>query len=423
MIPAHLRMRAYDVGFGDCILLTFTYPDGSARHVLVDFGSTKLRTPARTLKKIADRIAQDTGNRLDMVVATHRHADHISGFAGPSGKVIAGLAPVVVVQPWTEDPALASDALVPVAGPASGGTPLAAVAVARLEDMHAFAEAAVAEMVLRGTRTGEGAQLRAATQFLGEVNIKNPEAVAALQAMGERHVYAKHGDVLDLGDVLPGVRVDVLGPPTLEQVGELANMASVDPDQFWHVATATLPSAADGRPFPDAAEATDPGQEARWLRPRIDRLSTEEVLSIVRSIDGALNNTSLILLLTVGSTKVLLPGDAQLEDWRWALETSPTAAQTRADLADCRVYKVGHHGSLNATPKEWLWAAFDTANRPADRKLITVLSTMGGKHGKKERNTEVPRRTLVEALEGTTDLHNTEKATSTQFWVDAVLDL
>src|SRR5687768_18273864 len=43
--PDRLTLRAYQVGFGDCFLLTFHYPKQSSkpafdRHVLIDFGST-----------------------------------------------------------------------------------------------------------------------------------------------------------------------------------------------------------------------------------------------------------------------------------------------------------------------------------------------------------------------------------------------
>ena len=42
--PTSLRIIAYNVGFGDCFLLTFTYSSGDKRQVLIDFGSTKLPT-------------------------------------------------------------------------------------------------------------------------------------------------------------------------------------------------------------------------------------------------------------------------------------------------------------------------------------------------------------------------------------------
>ena len=44
--PHRITVRMYQVGFGDCFLLSFAYhaplPDGRrARHVLIDFGSTR----------------------------------------------------------------------------------------------------------------------------------------------------------------------------------------------------------------------------------------------------------------------------------------------------------------------------------------------------------------------------------------------
>ena len=94
--PTSLRIRAYNVGFGDCFLLTFRYaagrrpprPDrlrhhGPARQPQdADHGGRSPRT-SRT----------ECGGKLDMVVATHRHTDHISGFAGAAGEVIADARP------------------------------------------------------------------------------------------------------------------------------------------------------------------------------------------------------------------------------------------------------------------------------------------------------------------------------------------
>jgi len=77
-------------------------------------------------------------------------------------------------------------------------------------------------------------------------------------------------------------------------------------------------------------------------------------------------------------------------------------------LADVSVYKVGHHGSLNATPKT-LWNMFKRkAPTPPPDRLKTVLSTLAGKHGRAQRGTEVPREKLVAALKAESDFFTTQ---------------
>jgi len=130
----------------------------------------------------------------------------------------------------------------------------------------------------------------------------------------------------------------------------------------------------------------------------------QQLLEIVRSLDSQMNNTSVILLFEVFGKKLLFPGDAQLENWSYALEDAPDAAEVRDLLADVDVYKVGHHGSLNATPRTLLWERF---KKRKGRQLQTLLSTLPGKHGHTASNTEVPRRTLLERLETESHLLNT----------------
>jgi hypothetical protein len=116
-----------------------------------------------------------------------------------------------------------------------------------------------------------------------------------------------------------------------------------------------------------------------------------------------MNNTSVILLFEVGGKKLLFPGDAQIENWRYAL-----SSEFASKLDDVDLYKVGHHGSLNATPKS-LWNAFKkkSTKEGEEGRLQTMLSTMPGKHGSEKDKTEVPRQSLLKELVAQSELHST----------------
>jgi hypothetical protein len=436
--PTEVRIRAYNVGFGDSFLLTFRYGTGSERHMLMDFGTTSLpKTKGpKDMAQVAKQIREDCGGKLALVAVSHRHADHISGFAGEAGGIIAGLDIDLVLQPWTERPDLAPDAVgpVPASPPGSGSRPARAMrsAVARLGDMHKIA-ALVHQEAQRMRRMGAAAGVPRTVvdqlEFLGAENLSNAEAVKSLSTLGRRRVYAHFGSKLPLGRRLPGVRIDVLGPPTLEQTTSIATQARTDPSEFWHLAAVRADAVMATQPlpiFPDASIADRVPPEARWLLPKVNKMSAEELLGLVRILDDAMNNTSLILLIEIGETLILLPGDAQIENWRYALQEAPNAAETCARLARTKVYKVGHHGSLNATPKRLLWEAFErlTVTAPDDARLVTLLSTLAGKHGSVSRGTEVPRRPLLDALTQRSRLITTQKDTSAkQFWRDVTIPL
>ncbi len=422
--PKAVEIRAYQVGFGDCFLMSFVYSEKDKRHVLIDFGSTGLpkrgkvaAKPSQHMPLVANDIKKVcNGDRLTAVVATHRHADHINGFGtdgktGKSGEIIKGLRPRVVLQPWTEDPKAPRNAK--KATRDSNRSKKSFTAGLR-------AKQNVARMI-HDLAASKPAWMSAALQrelsFLGLENIANESAVKNLIAMGDAKgataVWAHHGSRSGLERLLPGVKVRVLGPPDLTQSEKIRSMRKKDPDQFWHLlagagtAQAVNPLATGLGGNGSARSSALVPLEGRWFRNRLVRMRGSQLLEIVRTLDDEMNNTSLILLFEVFGKKLLFPGDAQIENWSYALLDAPDAKKTKAALAGVDVYKVGHHGSLNATPKKLLWEAF--TKRGATKKLKTLLSTMPGKHGKSASKTEVPRRTLLTALDNESDLKNTNK--------------
>jgi hypothetical protein len=102
---------------------------------------------------------------------------------------------------------------------------------------------------------------------------------------------------------------------------------------------------------------------------RIDSDWLESAGSLALNLDGDINNTSLVLAIELGEGgKVLLfPADAQYGNWlSWA------KTRRGIDLLKRTVfYKVGHHGSHNATLKDGGLSLMATA--PGFENLVAMI--------------------------------------------------
>ena len=397
-----IRVTMYDVGFGDCFLLSFGYGDGGYRHVLIDCGSSTERKDH--MAEVVSQIAKDCQGRLHGLVVTHRHSDHLSAFGLTDvGKALEALRPDIVVQPWTEHP----DAKTKASEAPSVFTGTALAHLDNLAAAQSFAQQFTADSarLLRGV----GMAMRQQVTFIAGLSIPNKAAVERLQGMGKRHAYVYYGSHSGLDRVLPGVKVTVLGPPTLKQSEQIRHQTQSDPSEFWKLRARLAAAAAEQHPqargasvlFPRAHTSSIAASPSyvKWAINKLDRASVENMSRIVREMDDALNNTSVVLLFEVGGKMLLFPGDAQLENWQYALHEKATAKRLQAT----NLYKVGHHGSTNATPKKLLWEAFRNRGPKGKRgRLVALLSTKPGKHH------DVPRQSLVTALGDETDLHSTQ---------------
>jgi hypothetical protein len=295
------------------------------------------------------------------VVCTHRHRDHVGGFKDAAW---AGVEVGEVWMPWTEDPddpvgrriqsrqsafALAlATALAPRRFDPEAESPLAELAVGAAPSRRSAAFA-----VALNALTNEAAMATLHRGFAGRPPRRFlPVKDAACEA---RELKA-----------LPGLRIHVLGPPRDEDA-----IADMDPpgDESWR---SLLRRVAARRGATSDAAADEARQREGAFRSswRLDRtafearfpessfnaedervaaaLAEEPDGELAAAIDKAVNNTSLILMFEIAGQWLLFPGDAQHGDWSGAMKTPAC----RRLLERTTLYKVGHHGSENATPRD-----------------------------------------------------------------------
>lgn len=387
---------------GDCFLIRIER--GAEREtVLIDCGMLRgSPDPSERMARIAADIVEQTGGdlaagrpgRLDLLVVTHEHWDHLSGFA-QAGDVLLDPDKLEIRNlwlAWTEDDDRDE-----------------VKALRRRFDDAGTRFAAIAER-LRADEARFGADAAARTlggldHFLGSAGgngrLSTRDIMARIKGLVERPDYLEPGRALTTPGAI-GLKAWVLGPPTdlsrlfkdrpssgprqetyfddpeLDGARIMRFAEGEDPDP-----TADSPFAQNHRGVAAAdldapiANASEPGGALGWLRVRYmgppDASPAERAALARRRIDadwlagaGALalkldadtNNTSLVLVFELpDGTAMLFPGDAQVGNWMsWHDRTYPDGrggALTAEQLLNrVRFYKVGHHGSHNATMRE-----------------------------------------------------------------------
>ena len=366
-----VRIRTYRHGLGDCHLLAFTKPDGSAFHLLIDCGVVnRTRDPGPLMTRVAKDIVEQTGGVLDVLVATHQHTDHLSGFKQAEDEFKNNIKMKRLWLAWTEDPA----------------NPLGKKIQDQLvRKLKAVRTAAKKLASLKGE---SAAGINRVLDFFGAApgHASSTQAILdALQKRKETEIsYHDPGDTFVLPEV-PNVRVYVLGPPT-----NPAQLKMTTPSKSKRQGYEVPEIAADANGLVDALQPNDGDVDTElsypfekwhrrgantmrqnkffrehyfrkgqsWRRADNYWLTCAEQLAL--ALNDFTNNTSLALAFEfIDSGEVLLfPGDAQVGSWlTWAdlvwNVTDPNGAQRNVQAADLfpRVvfYKSSHHASYNGT--------------------------------------------------------------------------
>ena len=388
-----VQIRMYNVGFGDCFLLTFVTEDRPYT-MLIDCGrlsgssgvGPEFWTVVQQL--IGDLPRVEGKAHIDVVVMTHRHRDHVHGFS--KADIWQDVTAGEVWMPWTENP---KD---PVA-----------LGLSSRQDTAAR----TALQALRALGVVSGGAFEVALN-----SITNAAAMGTLEKLSARpirylpDVNTAQSTTLDsssTGGVLPGgVNIRVLGPSHDPKI-----IAKLDPPRGQAYLRLGAAAGAD-----NDAPAAGPRPElptpcgGRWEHPRqslapivaqrlgLDDKQLDRLLRSVREsarndaenlafdVDNALNGTSLVLLIEVGQQTLLFPGDAQWGTWNVILNTP----EWQDRLKQTTFLKVGHHGSHNATPVGFVEGGYlhhSTA-------MVSVAPTTNTAEGWKA----IPKRELLNKL-------------------------
>ncbi len=510
--------NGYTGMLGDCFLIRLE-GDGKKSHILIDCGLL-LGSPdqANRAVAIAEHIVDACDGLLDLVVVTHEHWDHISGFSqaekvffdnpklkigevwmawtedpddvdaealrakfDKSGQAFAMIADRLSTQPPIPglDPKRALDGLQGflgepgrVADAPAGAEPVPATAADGAEQVAGqVPDDAPSAKVAGPTGKSSGAlagrdilaRLKAAapTKYLAPVQADRKTTAGNIrQTPGEvslrTTVMGPPRDWKRLSKDKPssgaGKQETYLDTPSLGQAllgfaGGASALATTDSPfapQYCRRPlapfTATTGPAAGVQPAGDAAQGPPDDVQSRWLieryfQPRFgehwdhpasadpasraDAVAKRQGIADRRRIDGEwlasagalamkldsdTNNTSLVLAFDLpDGTVMLFAADAQVGNWlSWRDQTygeGEAAIDATKILERVRFYKVGHHGSHNATLDEQGLALMKHADLVAAIPTDEALGRKQGRGGWLMPNPRV-NTALVEKTKG-----------------------
>ncbi|WP_027161684.1 MBL fold metallo-hydrolase [Mesorhizobium sp. WSM1293] len=386
-----LLIRLYDVGLGDCIYVRIpgkTDKKEDAFHMLIDCGTwSEGKLLVAAMKQLESELpdAQDGKKRLDLVVVTHEHKDHIAGF---DPKLFENMKVGAVWMNCAMNPR----------HPQAGKT-------RKIRG--------VAEQAMRGLAALGLSLSPRASELLSVFQIDNKGAMQTLRKTlldGGDPTYVQAGETNETHSIaLNKAKINILGP-------------EADFDRFYLGATAqrTLKGVLGAAAF-DAEEELDATAEAKEppaphnISPasfRALRARMQSNALAFAELDGTLkNNSSIVLLIEWKKKRLLFVGDAE---WNGDFKEGKMNGSwnvmwnERRDLFGKAVdfLKIGHHGSENSTPWDMgkgkpseataiLDAILPVPAAGQQSKAMAVVSTERGKYRTIPRGllmTEIARR-------------------------------
>lgn len=380
-----LRVRVYNVRFGDAILVSV--PDRTAsgepqtRHILIDVGNVLSGEGGQDVvfQPVIENVLEVLDGRpLDLYVMTHEHLDHVQALLYAFEKLDL---PVDVRYAWLTGSA-AEDYY--------DRYPDARKRLLDYEAIERFLQA-----------SPERATSWIHTMMLNNNPTSTANCVQYLRNLAGNTAYVYRGCDLEGKHPFHEARFHIWAPEedTSDYYGRFQPMAlgvtpGDGPDSEPTLAVPMPPSGVDAGAFYDLVEIRRHGY--------VDNLL---------AIDRAANNTSVVFCLEWRGWRLLFPGDAEQRSWK--------TMDKHDQFKPVHFLKVSHHGSHTGLPRSKLLDKILPMPPPDNRPRRAVVSTYPDTYK------DVPDKHLLETeLSPRCELQCVEKGTvpdgrHVDFWFEA----
>jgi hypothetical protein len=354
-----LLIRLFNVGLGDCIYCRIPkgHKDGRDFHILIDCGTLSgtgfLSAAIETLKPTLPEI--DGKRRVDLLIVTHEHKDHMAGFG---------------MNLWND----LSFGAIWMSAAMDPKHPEAKKA----KKLHSFAAAAMAQALRLNLALGPELLELAEAVALNENAMKAlRETLPKASKIKPTYVHADSTEA-ELALPLKGATISVLGPERDIDFYYLGDTGDPSLRSALGFIESGLPPVSAAVPESRGVEAPKNLDPADFRRLGSRMLSTALAFA---NLDGKVcNNTSVVLLIEWKGKRLLFVGDAEWDggfkegkgNGSWNVMWNLRKDKLESSLA---FLKIGHHGSVNATP----WGQTPAASKGEPLAILNAILPVGSK--------------------------------------------
>lgn len=379
-----VAIRMYRMGTGDCFTIKFMKGRTVSFKLMIDCGCWQ--GDRSHIEPFVTELKRDVKDKVDALVVTHEHKDHVYGFEKCKDLFEDGQFETkqiwmawteedgnTSVQKWKTDYGQKREALAYAADKLNGAVQLPDFSDqigAHRESNKLLQRRKEFASILAGFSDLHSQGLNAAKEYVdGLAGMK----IVKNNIVTDTYSYFKPGDVIENEPGLEGVRIYILGPPL--DYDDVKKESGPEGEAYEHNdrlrdadAFAMALNAHDEeiirqtQPFADFYQLTEPTDRHIYDKPqdkwrRIDYDWLMNAGSLALRMNSRTNNLSLVMAIEfIDSGKVLLfPGDAEFGSWKswhtidWSSKFS--GLTTEKLLNRVVFYKVAHHLSHNGTAR------------------------------------------------------------------------